>query len=257
MKQNKAMLFIRALLLLCLSLACLKSAWAGKLSVAVASNFSSPAKQIATRFEAQTGHKLIMSFGSTGQFHAQIKNGAPFEVFLSADSLTAALLEESGLAVAASRFTYATGKLVLWSPLPGFVDDQGAVLRKNAFQKIAMANPKLAPYGAAALETLEKMGLKEGLKDRIVEGLNITQTHQFVASGNVPLGFVALSQVFENGNLAAGSAWIVPKGMHAPIRQDAVLLKKGMSNPAAQAFLQFLRSEEAKAVIRAYGYELE
>ena len=239
MTQNKAMLFFRTLILWCMSLTCLQSAWAGQLAVAVASNFSAPAKQIGRLFEHQTGHRVVMSFGSTGQFHAQIKNGAPFEVFLSADSATAAQLEESGLAVAASRFTYATGKLVLWSPLPGLVDDEGAVLRQKAFQKIAMANPKLAPYGSAALETLEKMGLRESLKGRIVEGLNITQAHQFVASGNVPLGFVALSQVFENGRIASGSAWIVPKGMHAPIRQDAVLLKKGMSNPAAQAFLQF------------------
>lgn len=251
------MRILRTALTLLVSCQCLPVAWAAEVHVAVASNFTAPVKQIAQSFERETGHRLVMSFGSTGQLLAQIKHGAPFEVLLAADSVTPALLERDGLAVAGTRFTYATGKLVLWSPSPGLVDDQGAILRTQSFTKIAMANPKLAPYGAAALETLDKLGLKEKLGHRIIEGANITQAHQFVASGNVPLGFVALSQVFENGRLVSGSAWLVPSDLHAPIRQDAVLLKKGANHQAAQRFLMHLKSGPSQNLIRSFGYSIE
>ena len=213
-------------------------------------------KIIAQDFERDTGHKATLAFGATGQFYAQIRNGAPFAILLAADDETPIKLEKEGLGVTGSRFTYATGKLVLWSKKPGFVDAQGEILRSGQFDKIAIANPKLAPYGAAAMETLDKMGLRERITPKIVEGSNITQTFQFVTSENAALGFVALSQVFENGTLKEGSAWIIPSSMHAPIKQDVVLLNAGRDNPAAAALLKYLQSDKAKTVIRSYGYEL-
>lgn len=235
--------------LLCLPL------MAQEVQVAVASNFTAPMRIIARDFEAATGHKASLAFGATGQFYAQIRNGAPFGVLLAADDETPQKLEQEGLGVAGSRFTYATGRLVLWSKKPGLVDPQGAVLRTGSFDRIAVANPKLAPYGAAAMEVLDKMGVRQALAPRIVEGSNITQTYQFVASENAALGFVALSQVQENGRLREGSAWIVPAAMHAPIRQDALLLSGARDNPAAVALLKYLQGEKAQAVIRAFGYE--
>ena len=228
---------------------------AAEVPVAVAANFSAPMKIIARDFERETGHKATLAFGATGQFYAQIRNGAPFAILLAADDATPIKLEKEGLGVIGSRFTYATGKLVLWSKKPGLVDAQADVLRNSPFDKIAIANPKLSPYGAAAMETLDKMGLRERIALKTVEGSNIAQTFQFVASENAALGFVALSQVVENGTIKEGSAWIVPASMHAPIKQDAVLLSAGRDSPAAASLLKYLQGDKAKAVIRSFGYE--
>jgi molybdate transport system substrate-binding protein len=197
----------------------------------------------------------VLSFGATGAFYAQIRNGAPFQVFLAADAKTPERLEQEGLAVAGTRFTYATGQLALWSAAPGRVDAQGEVLRGASFERLAIANPKLAPYGAAAMQTLDKLGLLPALQGKLVQGENIAQTFQFVASGNAALGFVALSQVRAREPGARGSAWLVPAELHEPIRQDAVLLAAGRENAAATALLLFLRGESARAVIREFGYE--
>lgn len=227
---------------------------AAELRVAVAANFSAPMQRIAADFERETGHTVRLAFGATGQLYTQIRNGAPFAVLLSADDETPRKLEQESLGIAGTRFTYAIGQLVLWSKKPGFVDAQGEVLRSGAFDKIAIANPKLAPYGAAALETLDKLGLRARINPRLVEGANITQTFQFVASENAQLGFIALSQVYENGTLKSGSAWRVPAGLHAPIKQDAILLKPGQDHAAATALLKHLQGEKARAVIRTFGY---
>lgn len=228
----------------------------GEVSVAVASNFTAPMKAIALDFERDSGHKAVLAFGATGQFHAQVRNGAPFEILLAADDDTPRQLEQEGLAVPGSRFTYAMGRLVLWSLQPGLVDADGKVLQRAPFDKLAIANPKLAPYGAAAVQTLERMGLRDKLWPKIVQGANIAQTYQFVATENANLGFVALSQVFESGKPKLGSAWVVPRDLHDAIRQDAVLLKPGANNPAAAALLKYLRSDKAKVAIRSFGYEL-
>jgi molybdate transport system substrate-binding protein len=211
-------------------------------------------RRIAADFEKATGHKVVLSFGSSGKFSAQIKNGAPFQLFLSADDEKPAQLEKDGLTVAGQRFTYAVGTLVLWSADPGLIDPKGAVLVKGKFSKLAIANPKLAPYGAAALETLAKLGVLEKNQHKFVQGENITQSYQFSATGNAELGFVALSQVMKDGKIATGSGWIVPPNLHTPIRQDAVLLTSGKGNPAAEALAAYLKSEKVKALIRACGY---
>ncbi len=241
--------------LICLALATPMQLMAAEVNVAVASNFTQPMKRIAQDFERETGHKATLSFGGTGQFYAQIRNGAPFAILLSADDETPQKLEQEGLAVKGSRFTYAIGQLVLWSKRPGFVDSRAEILKSGGFDKIAIANPKLAPYGAAAIETLDTLGLRDRTAPKFVEGSNITQTFQFVASGNAPLGFVALSQVLENGQLKEGSAWIVPSSMHTPIKQEAVLLSSGKDNAAATALLKYLQGERAKTVIQSFGYE--
>ena len=228
--------------------------WAGEVQVAVAANFAGTLKNLAADFTARTGHKVVPISGATGKFYAQIRNGAPFEVFLSADDETPAKLEKEGLAVAGSRFTYAVGQLVLWSAKPDGVDRQGAVLRQGQFAHLAMANPKLAPYGQAAEETLRALGVYPALQSKIVMGENITQAYQYVYTGNAELGLVAKSQVYEAGKLRSGSAWEVPASLHSPIRQDAVLLEKGRNNPAAHALLQYLRSEPAKSLIGHAGY---
>lgn len=232
------------------------ASYAAEVSVAVAANFTAPMQKIAQMFAQDTGHKAVLAFGSTGNFYAQIKNGAPFQILLAADDTTPARLEKDGLGIANSLFTYATGKLVLWSKKPGLVDDKGEVLRNGKFERIAIANPKLAPYGAATTETLTKLGLLEGLKQRFVQGENITQTYQFIATENAQLGFVALSQVFANGRVKEGSAWIVPADLHQPIQQDAVLLLSGKDNPAAVALMGYLRTDKVKSVIRSFGYDL-
>jgi len=229
---------------------------AAEVSVAVAANFTAPMQKIAQAFEQETGHKAILAFGATGNFYAQIRNGAPFQILLAADDETPVRIEKEGLGVAGSRFTYATGKLVLWSKQPGLVDDKGEILRSGKFQRIALANPKLAPYGAAAIETMTKLGVLQEIQSKVVQGENIEQTYQFISTENAQLGFVALSQVFADGKVAQGSAWIVPSTLHSAIRQDAILLTKGNDNPAAMALMNFLRSNTAKAVIRSYGYEL-
>jgi molybdate transport system substrate-binding protein len=230
--------------------------FAVEVNAGVASNFSAPMKQIAALFEQQSGDTVKLSFGSTGKFYAQIKGGAPFDVFFAADTATPQRLEEEGLTVNGSRFVYALGKLVLWSAQPNFVDDQGRVLRKGDYEKLAIADPKLAPYGMAAKQTLEKLAMWNSIRDKLVMGENITQAYQFVATGNAELGFVALSQVMRDGKVSAGSSWLVPPDMYKPIRQSAVLLSGAKDKAAAQAFLDFLKSDKAAAVIRSYGYAL-
>lgn len=232
------------------------AAHAGEVQVAVAANFTAPAQRVAAEFERDTGHRALLSFGASGRFYAQIKNGAPFAVFLSADEATPLRLEAEGAAVPGSRFTYAIGRLALWSAQPGRVDTEGAVLQRGNFAHLAIANPKTAPYGAAAVEVLAALGVLEGLKPKLVQGENIAQAQQFVASGNAELGFVALSQVWRDGKLSEGSVWVVPTRLHAPIRQDAVLLLAGRDKPAAQALLSYLKGDKARALIRSFGYEL-
>ena len=229
---------------------------AAEVSVAVASNFTVPMQKLAAAFEQASGHKATLAFGSTGRFHAQVKNGAPFQVLLAADDETPAKLEKEGLAVAGSRFTYATGRLVLWSASPGVVDERGEVLKKPGSEKIAIADPLLAPYGAAAVEAMKRLGVGPALQPRIVQGENISQAYQFVLTGNARMGFVALSQVMVDGRIEKGSAWRVPAELHAPIKQDAVVLGAGKDNPAATALMAYLRSDAARAIIRAHGYEL-
>jgi len=230
---------------------------AAEVQLAVASNFTAPMRAIAERFERDTGHQLLLAFGSTGKLYAQIHNGAPFDVLLAADDKVPAQLEATGLGVAGTRFTYAIGTLVLWSAREGYVDDQGAVLAQRSFRHLAIANPKTAPYGAAAMATLAKLEQVDSIRGKLVQGENIAQTHQFVASGNAELGFVALSQVLDDGRIRQGSAWIVPAHYHPPIRQDALLLAHGRDNPAARALLDYLRSAAATDVINAYGYRPE
>lgn len=229
---------------------------AAEVSVAVASNFAAPMQKIAAAFAQDTGHRARLAFGSTGKFYAQVRHGAPFQVLLAADSETPARLEHEGLGVAGTRFTYATGRLVLWSRQPALVDDKGEVLKAGRFDRLALADPKLAPYGAAAIQTLAALGQLQTLAPKFVQGENIAQAHHFVATENAPLGFVAMSQVFTEGKLTQGSVWIVPAGLHAPLRQDAVLLKAGQNNAAALALVTYLRSDKARAIIRASGYEL-
>ncbi|MBU0901227.1 MAG: molybdate ABC transporter substrate-binding protein [Gammaproteobacteria bacterium] len=228
---------------------------AEQVQVAVAANFTAPLQAIASEFEKDTGHSVIAAFGATGQLYAQIRNGAPFEVFLSADERTAAKLEREGLGVSGSRFTYAVGRLVLWSAQAGYVDGSDAVLKASPFRHLAMANPQAAPYGLAASQVLEALGLSETLKDKLVEGQSITQTHQFIATGNAELGFVALSQVYKEGQLSSGSSWRVPAELHTPIKQDALILKKGLHNPAALAFSEYLKGGKATTIIQSYGYQ--
>jgi molybdate transport system substrate-binding protein len=230
-------------------------AMAADVHVAVAANFTAPMKQIAAEFEKETGHKVVLSFGASGKFYAQIKNGAPFQLFLSADDEKPAQLVKDGLAVSNSRFTYAIGTLVLWSAKPGFVDAKGEVLSKGSFNKIAIASPRLAPYGTAAIELLTKRGLLAAITPKFVQGENISQTFQFVSTGNAELGFIALSQVMKDGKITSGSAWVVPGALHSPIRQDAVLLAVGKDNAAAKALLDYVKSDKAKKIIRSYGYE--
>jgi len=235
---------------------CLGTAHAGEVQVAVAANFTGPMEKLAEQFQKDTGHKAIVASGATGKFYAQIRNGAPFEVLLSADDETPARLEAEGQAVAKSRFTYAVGRLVLWSAKANYVDATGAVLKTGDFTHLAIANPKTAPYGAAAVAVIDKLGLTARLQPRLVQGENIAQAFQFASTGNAELGFVAQAQVWRDGKFTAGSGWIVPATMHAPIRQDAALLTRGAKNPAAQALLDYLRTDKAKALIRAYGYEV-
>lgn len=232
------------------------AAHADEVLVAVAANFNAPLARIAEGFEARTGHKLKAAAASTGKLYAQIGAGAPFEVLLSADDETPAKLEAEGRAVPGSRFTYAIGELVLWSAQPGLVDAQGAVLGSDRFRHLAIANPKTAPYGRAAMEVLRGRGLEAGIAPRLVTAESIAQAHQFVASGNAELGFVAWSQLSVPGQAPRGSWWKVPPNLHGEIRQDAVLLKPGQNRPAAAALLAYLRSEPAQAEIRAWGYRL-
>lgn len=232
------------------------TAHAAEVQVAVAANFLAPLQKVAAAFAQDTGHRVVIVAGSTGKLYAQIKHGAPFDVLLAADDETPARLEREGDALAGTRQTYAIGRLVLWSARPGFVDDQGVVLKAAGFRHLAIANPKTAPYGAAAIEVLRKLGLFDQIAAKFVQGENIAQTHQFVSTGNAELGFVALSQVFRDGKIAQGSGWIVPAAMHAPIRQDVVLLARAKGNAAAVALRDYLRAPKAASIIRGFGYDL-
>ena len=227
-------------------------AQADTVAAAVAANFSAPMQAIAPLFAQATGHEAQLSFGATGKFYAQINNGAPFDVLLSADSSTPSKLAAEKKAVATSQITYAQGQLLLWSAQPGYVDGAGAVLKTGTWKHLALANPKLAPYGAAGQEVLQQLGVDA--TGRTVLGENIAQTYQFVASGNAQLGFVATSQVMKDGQLQSGSAWVIPQALYSPIRQDAIVLEHGRNNPAAQALLDYLQTPAARAIMQAYGY---
>ena len=248
---------LHRLLALTAALAFTTLARADVVQVAVAANFTAPARALAEVFARTTGHEARLSFGATGAFYTQIKNGAPFDVLLAADDERPARLEKEGDTVAGSRFTYATGQLVLWSAKPGLVDDEGAVLKHGQFGKIAIANPKNAPYGAAAVEAMNKLGLAATLQPKLVTGESIGQTFNFIATGNAELGFVALAQVLEGGKLKSGSMWVVPAQYHAPIIQDAVILKRAANNPAAKAWMELLKTPQSKELIRSYGYAVK
>ncbi len=229
-------------------------AQAAEVSIAVASNFAGPMKELVADFTRQTGHTVSWTPGATGRFYAQIIHGAPFDLLLSADDETPQKLEQEGKAISGSRFTYAIGRLVLWSPKANVVDEGGNILKNGNFNHVAIANAKVAPYGRAAVQTMQKLGVLIKLEPKVVQGENIAQTHQFIATGNAELGFVALSQVQENGKLKNGSAWIVPENLHEQLRQDAVLLQNSKNNPAAHAWMQYLKTEAAKKIIVSYGY---
>ena len=229
-----------------------QGAWAAQTTVAVAANFTDAAKEIAAAYKAKTGNDAVLSFGASGQFYTQITQGAPFEVFLSADDERPKRAVTDGYGVEGTTFTYAIGKLVLWSKQPGFVQGE-ATLHNASFDKLSICNPAAAPYGAAAVEAMKSLKLYDALQPKLVVGANISQAYQFVQTGNAEVGFVALSQVIDD---RAGSKWMVPQNLYAPIRQDAVLLERGAGNEAAVGFLAFLRGPEAAAIIRKYGYEL-
>lgn len=228
------------------------------ISVAVAANFTAPMQQIAAEFSKDTGHKTELAFGSSGKFFAQIKNGAPFQVFLSADDKKPVNLEDAGLTVPGTRFTYALGSLVLWSADTKLIsaNDGANVLKQDVFQHLALANPKLAPYGSAAVETLQALNVYEDIQTKLVMGENVAQTYQFIATGNAQLGFIALSQIIKAVEIKQGSAWVVPADLHHPIRQDAVILASGAGNSAATALMDYLKSDKAAAIIKAFGYQL-
>ncbi len=231
-------------------------------TVAVASNFTFPMKEIATAFEGESLHKVRLAFGSSGKLYAQIKHGAPYQLFLSADQLKPLVLEKEGLALPNSRFTYAEGRLALWSKKPNLVNQSSTYLKSNQFNKVAMANPKLAPYGVAARNVLDHLSSNEGLDNqavlgKTVMGENIAQTYQFVSTGNADIGFVSLSQIMSKGQLKQGSAWIIPKHFYQPIKQDAVLLRKAENNQAAKALYEYMRTQPALDIIKSYGYDTE
>lgn len=234
------------------ALLCGSALHAGEITVAVAANFTAAAEKIGTAFEQTTGNHVTYSFGASGQLYTQISQGAPFDVFLSADQARPEKAEAEGLGVAGTRFTYAWGKLVLWSADPAAIDGSPAVLSDPALAHVAIATPAAAPYGAAAVEVMKALGLYEGLQPKLVEGKSISQTLQFVETGNAPVGFVALSQVTD---AARGSRWLVPADLYTPIRQDAVLLARAEGNATAKAYLDFLRGAEGKAIIESFGYE--
>lgn len=230
--------------------------FAEQVLVAVAANFVPPFREIASEFEAVTGHNIRVAAGSSGNFYSQIKNGAPFDVFFSADKERPKLLEDEGLGVRDTRLTYAIGRLVLWSPSADLIKGE-ETLRSKKFKRLAFANPKTAPYGLAAMQTLQKLELWESLQPKIVMGENIGQTMGFIESGNADLGFVALSQALDPKIKGQGSRWDIPANLHEPIKQDVILLTKGKDNPAAQALIEFIAGPQSKAIIERYGYELK
>ena len=247
----KSFLFILIFAALGIATIVFKPEQRGDIRVAVASNFREAMLDIVARFEMKSGHKVTLIFGSTGKHYAQIRNGAPFDAFFAADRRRPELLENEGVAVLGSRFTYAVGQLVLWSPQAGYVDADGRVLGEKDFRHLAIANPQLAPYGRAAQEVLQAIGLWDALSGRVVRGENISQTFQFVISGNAELGFVAYSQVKHFAPSAEGSWWDVPQSLYEPVEQQALLLK---DNEVARAFLAFVQSDEAREIIRGNGY---
>jgi len=229
---------------------------AAEVNVAVAGNFFKPLKKLATEFEAQTGNTVNLSVGATGKLYAQISNGAPFEVLLAADQKRPSQLVEDKLAVKESQFTYAKGKLVLWSKETELIDTEGKRLSSSDLEHLAIANPKAAPYGEQAVNALTNLGLYKLLKPKIVQGQNIGQTFQYVSSGSIKQGIVALSQVTVDGKITSGSAWVIPTDLYQAIEQDAVLLEKGKSNPVATQFLTYLQSPSALKIIASFGYEV-
>lgn len=245
-----------AIPLLCLLFMSLLSSalHAEEINVAVASNFTAPMKNIVSVFEKESGHKVKLSFGASGKFYAQIKYGAPFQIFFSADQVKPQQLEYDELIVPGSRFTYAIGTIALWSAQPNFINNGPSKLNSDEVKKIALANPKLAPYGAAAIEVLTHLDLLSSTKSKWVKGENIAQTYQFVSTHNAQIGFVSLSQILQKGKLRKGSSWIIPNHLYSPIKQDAVLLKKGDNSEAAHSLLTFMRSEKAIRIMESYGY---
>lgn len=233
----------------------LRGVLAAEIPVAVAANFAGPMAEIAAGFSAASGHRLKISTGPTKRFYTQIIAGAPFQVLLAADSDTPRQLVSEGRAIAGSSFTYATGRLALWSAQPGRVDALGKVLAGGSFARLAIANPKLAPYGAAAMEVLSKLQLADAVRDKLVVGESVAQSFQFVATGNADLGFVALSQLRRSDKAVPGSYWLVPRSLHSPLRQDAVLLVAGAGSEAAAAFLAHLKSPAVQRILAAHGYE--
>jgi molybdate transport system substrate-binding protein len=242
-------------LTLCLALLAALSAQAAQVQVAVAANMAAPMQKLAADFAQTTGHQAVVVLGSTGKFYAQIKAGAPFEVLLAGDNETPARLAQDGFASRHTLFTYATGRLVLWSADPAAVDPKGEVLRKRPRGKLAIADPRLAPYGLAATEALAEIGVLKAWTPHLVQGENIGQAFQFAATGNATFGLVALAQVMTDGRIDKGSGWIVPADLHSPLKQDAVLLKPGERNPAATALIEYLKTGPARAILRSYGYE--
>jgi molybdate transport system substrate-binding protein len=228
---------------------------AAEIRVAVAANFAQTLKEIVTLFEKDTGHKVALTQGSTGKLYAQISQGAPFDVLLSADDETPEKLVREGKAVTGTQFTYAVGRLALWSPKSDMVDEGGQVLKTDKFRFIAIANSRVAPYGRAAVQVMQKLGVLNLIEPRVVQGESITQTFQFVSTGNAQLGFVALSQIIDHGKIKSGSAWIVPETMHEALKQDAVLLNSAKDAAAATALLSFLKSDKAKKIMAAHGYQ--
>ena len=241
---------VRVFILLLL-FSCVSTLPAAPLKLAVASNFSTPLKYLAQQYERQNQQKIQVISGSSGKLYAQIIHGAPYDAFFSADKKRPQLLEQQGHSIAHSRFTYAYGQLILWSPDPDLINHSNEVLFSKPFRHLAMANPRLAPYGRAAQEVLQALGLWPALKSRIIRGENIAQTWQFVNSGNAPLGFVARSQVFHPAHKALGSWWSIPKKYYSPIEQQAVQLT---DNKAVQSFLAWIQSPAAMEIIRSYGY---
>lgn len=248
--------FVKHLLLGAVTMAFSAASLAGHAQVAVAANFAEPIKAVAAVLGKTTGHTLSITVGSTGKLYAQIRNGAPFDVFMAANSAAPVALENDGLARPGSSFNYANGNLVLWSADAAKVDARGDVLKGSGFRKLAYANPKTAPYGEAAVQVLDKLGLTTALTPKLVQGESIGQAFSFVHTGNAEIGFVAMSQVLEGGKLKSGSMWVVPQALYSPIRQDAVLLNRGANNPAAVALVNLLKSPNIKDLIRSYGYDI-
>ncbi len=228
---------------------------ASELNIAVASNFATTAKQLAQIYHQTTGNNVVISSASTGTLYNQIKNGAPFAVLLSADTTTTAKLIADNLVIESSNYTYATGRVVLWSKQANYVDNNGSILKTQSYNHLAVANPKLAPYGAAGYQVINYFKLAEQLKTKIVTGDNINSTYQLIASGNAELGFVALAQIMRNGKITSGSAWVVPDNIATPIKQTAVVLTSAKNNPIAYDFMNFLKSSQAQQIIHSYGYQ--